>query len=216
MAINAQVAQDFVPIKEIRDGVVLMKDGSMRMVLMASSQNIALKSAEEQMAIMTAFQNFLNSLDFSIQIFVQSRRYDIRPYMALLEEQEKKQPNELLRVQTREYIKFIRDFTENQSIMTKNFFLVVPYIPNAFDAQKEGFLGNMFKSKKGTAETDFETNKSQLEQRAYAVSQGLARTGIKSTLLGTRELIELYYRIFNPGEHEKPIVPEEVVGGRRV
>ena len=134
--ISAKATQDFVPIKEIRDGVIVTKDGSLQLILMASSLNIALKSEDEQAAIILQFQNFLNSLDFSLQIFIQSRKYDIRPYIALLEERERAQLNDLLKIQTREYISFIKSFTETTNIMSKNFFVVVPYAPSVLTSQK--------------------------------------------------------------------------------
>ena len=108
MAVAAKTTQEFVPIKEIRQGVVILKDGSLRAIVMCSSLNFALKSADEQQSIMFQFQNFLNSLDFSIQIFIQSRKLDIRPYIALLEGREKEQSNDLMKIQTREYIEYIK------------------------------------------------------------------------------------------------------------
>src|SRR5882672_670825 len=122
--------QDFVPVAEVRDGIVVLKDGTLRAILLASSINFALKSEDEQTAFIVQFQNFLNSLDFSCQIFVQSRMLDIRPYVATLEAAYKKQLDDLMRVQIREYIEFVKSFTEAANIMTKNFFVVVPYAPN--------------------------------------------------------------------------------------
>ena len=119
MAINARAAQDFVPIKEIRNGVIILKDGGFRAVLIASSINLSLKSTEEQEAIINQFQSFLNGLDFSTQIVVQSRRLDIRPYLLTLEAREKEQTEKLLKIQTKEYIEFIKSFTDQVNIMTK-------------------------------------------------------------------------------------------------
>lgn len=207
MAQNAKTTQDFVPIQEIRDGIVILKDGSMRAIVLASSLNFALKSVDEQNSIIFQFQNFLNSLDFSVQIFVQSKKLDIRPYIALLEERYKEQMTELMKIQTREYIEFIKTFVENSNIMTKSFFLVIPYNPPAINASNNplsGLLGN----KNGgnmVANDVFEEYRSQLEQRIGVVEQGLVRCGIRVAELGTEEVVELYYKIFNPGETEKPI-----------
>src|SRR3989338_2568358 len=129
MAVTSKAAQDFVPIKEIRDGVVILKDGTMRMLLMASSINLALKSGDEQSAILMQFQSFLNSLEFSTQIFIQSRRLDIRPYLLLLEERLGVEMNELMKIQIREYIGFIRTIAQSTNIMNKIFIIVVPYAP---------------------------------------------------------------------------------------
>ncbi len=207
MAQNTKTTQDFVPIQEIRDGIVVLKDGSMRSIVLASSLNFALKSSDEQNAIISQFQNFLNSLDFSVQIFIQSKRLDIRPYIALLEERYKEQVAELMKIQTREYIEFIRTFVENSSIMTKSFFIIIPYTPPVLTASKNPISSIM---KKGTdskvlANEQFEEYRSQLEQRVGVVEQGLVRCGIRVAELGTEEVVELYYKIFNPGETEKPI-----------
>ncbi len=208
----SQASQHFVPIKEIRNGIVILKDNSLRLVLMASSLNFALKSGEEQQAILFQFQNFLNSLDFSVQFFIQSRELDIRPYIALLESRKAEQTTELMKIQVTEYIEFIKKFTESVNIMTKTFFIVIPYTHSLL-TQKGGPLSGLIPTKSTKRESEleaFEENRTQLEQRAGVVSQGLSRTGIRVAQLGTEELIELYFKIFNPGEQEKPIVPEQV------
>src|SRR4051812_46943207 len=110
MAPTKSSTQEFVPVQEVRDGILLLKDGSMRAVVLASSLNFSLKSDDEKNAILFQFQDFLNSLDFSIEIVIQSRKLDIRPYIALLEEQQKKQLNSLMKIQTTEYIEFVRNF----------------------------------------------------------------------------------------------------------
>ncbi|HWP61542.1 MAG TPA: hypothetical protein VN495_02990 [Candidatus Paceibacterota bacterium] len=206
---NSRSTQDFVPIGEVRDGVVILKDGGMRAILLASSINFALKSDDEQTAFIVQFQNFLNSLDFSVQILVQSRMLDIRPYVATLEEAYKKQNDELMRVQIREYIEFVKNFTEAANIMTKNFFVVVPYDPAPLTAGGGGPLSMLpFAKKTASAEqqnTSFEEAVSQLEQRLAIVQQGLIRTGVRTVQLGTEEAVELLYRMFNPGEQGKPM-----------
>jgi len=215
MATTAQkTTQDFVPIREIRDGIVILKDGSMRALVLASSLNFALKSENEQNSIILQFQNFLNSLDFSVQIFIQSKKLDIRPYIALLEERYKEQVTELMKIQTREYIEFIKTFVENSNIMTKSFFIVVPYQPPLISASKNP-LSVLLKNTAGTdtkgsdktsvANAEFDEYRSQIEQRVSVVEQGLVRCGIRVAELGTEEVVELYYKIFNPGETEKPI-----------
>jgi len=216
MAIKSKAAQDFVPIKEIRDGIVILKDGTMRMVLMASSVNLALKSDDEQTAILMQFQSFLNSLEFSTQIFIQSRRLDTRPYISRLEERLKEEMNDLLKIQIREYMNFIKTVTASTNIMNKLFLVVVPYSPpkpvTASAPSEGGVLGGLLGKKSQAkpvisqgAMDAFEEAKSQLEQRAGIVSQGLARTGVRMAPLGTEELTELYYHLFNPGEEEKRI-----------
>ena len=217
MAIKSQATQEFIPIKEIRDGVVILKDGTMRMVLMASSVNLALKSMDEQTGILMQFQNFLNSLEFSTQIAIQSRRLDIRPYLARLEARLHEEMNELLKIQIHEYINFIKTVTQSTNIMNKLFLVVVPYAPpqsvTATTNVKRGMFDTLL-GKKNTATPTlskssveaFEEARSQLDQRVGIVSQGLARTGVRVVPLGTEELTELYYHTFNPGEDEKKVV----------
>lgn len=208
---NSQTTQNFVPIQEIRDGVVILKDGGMRSIILASSLNFALKSSDEQNSIMMQFQNFVNSLDFSIQIFIQSKKLDIRPYIALLEERYKEQVSELMKIQVREYIEFIRTFVENTNIMSKSFFVVIPYDPAIINVGNNP-ISKMLPGKKPsnentkqTADEQFQEYRSQLEQRVAVVEQGLVRCGIRAAELGTEEVVELFYKIFNPGETEKPI-----------
>jgi type IV secretory pathway VirB4 component len=200
--------QQFVPVSEVRDGVVVLKDGGLRAILLASSLNFALKSEDEQTAFIVQFQNFLNSLDFSCQIFVQSRMLDIRPYVATLEAAYKDQLDDLMRIQIREYIEFIKSFTEAANIMTKNFFIVVPYSPSLNVAKRgASALIPTFGQKSNPEEANrtFGENVSQLEQRISIVQQGLVRTGVRTVQLGTEEAIELLYKMFNPGEEGKPM-----------
>lgn len=214
---SSKATQEFVPIKEIRNGVVILKDSSLRAVLMASSINFALKSEELQEATITRFQNFLNSLDFSVEIFIQSRRLDIRPYLTQLEERYKAQLNELMKVQTREYINFIHEFTDDTNIMSKHFFVVVPYATTLLSQgesgikekvmallPKSGKAEKLDSDAKASKEEAFEDSLTQLEQRIAVVEQGLIRCGVRTARLGTEELVEFYYKLFNPGELAKP------------
>jgi len=207
MAINAKATQDFVPIKEVRDGIVILKDGGLRAVILASSINLSLKSYDEQKAVISQFQSFLNSLDFPAQIVIQSRRYDIRPYLETLEKRLGEIQEPLLKIQTREYIEFIKKFTEEVNVMAKRFFIVIPYSQSA-DTQgssSKSFLpsfGNK-KSAKEQAEASFEEQRSQIEQRIGMIQGGLSGIGIQAVKLGTEEVVELFYQVFNPGESEQ-------------
>ncbi len=210
----ARSVQDFIPIEEVRDGIVILRDGQMRMVLLASSINFDLKSADEQEAIISQYQNFLNSLDFSVQFFTQSRKLDIKPYVLLLENRLKEQLNELIKIQTREYIEFVKNVTEKTNIMSKTFFVVIPLSPSSMSSSKKGgpfsflFKGGSSDKKAKENFERFEENRSQLEQRRSVVVQGLARIGIRTAMLGTEELVELFYKIFNPGDSSMPAMPK--------
>jgi len=192
--------QNFVPIRDIKESVVLLKNGQMHMVLLASSVNFALKSTDEQKAILQQFQAFLNTIDFSLQIYIQSRRLDIKPYLELLKEREPEQDNDLMRIQLREYMEFVRTFTSEVDVMSKNFFVVVPYSPVAINI-KSNFKNLLNPTGAKTQDNArFEENRLQLEQRMRVVEQGLARIGVRTVLLNNDELVELYYHIFNPAE----------------
>ena len=209
MALNAKATQEFIPIKEVRDGIVVLKNGDLRAIVLANSINLSLKSDDEQKATILQFQNFLNTLDFSVQISIQSRKLDIRPYLLLLENRIAVQNEPLLKLQTKEYIEFIRNFTETVAIMTKSFFVVVPYTHTVLKSDS-GILGKFF-SRKSKAEAntakqvDFEEKRSQLEERVAVIQQGLGRCGINSAQLGTEEVVEVFYKVFNPGEMEGKI-----------
>jgi type IV secretory pathway VirB4 component len=192
--------QEFVPIQDIKDNVVVLKDGRFCMILLASSINFALKSSDEQRAILSQFQTFLNTLDFSLQFYIQSRRLDIEPYLEQLREREPDQDNDLMRIQLREYIEFIRTFTTEVDVMSKNFFIVIPYNPAAINLS--GNFGSLFGKPQSKTVTDmkFEEQRLQLEQRAALVEQGLNRIGVRTIALENEALVELYYHIFNPTE----------------
>ena len=197
--------------------MVILKDGTLRALLMASSINLALKGAEEQEAVIAQFQGFLNTLEFPIQFFIQSRKLDIRPYIALLEGRLAQEVDELMKLQIREYMTFIKDFTERANIMSKNFFIVVPYDPSLVGrgSGTGGAFSNLLGVSGNTggpmSDELFEQYRSQLEQRVGLVEQGIVRTGVRVVPLGTEEVIELFYKLFNPGELEKP----QAVGSAR-
>ncbi len=219
LASHAKATQDIIPIEEIRDGVVVMHDGSLRAVLIASSLNFALKSSDEQDAIIARYQSFLNSLDFSVQIMIQSRKLNIEPYLETLRARKKAETQELLRIQITEYITFVKEFVETSSIVSKAFYVIIPFNPVALALKnKKGMLDsikNIFK-KRGDAEPlmseeNFAEYRTQLWQRVDTVSQGLAGAGVRAIPLNTEELIELYYGFYNPEEPGKGKAPQ--IGG---
>lgn len=193
-------SQNFVPVRDIRDNVVLLKNGQMNMVLLASSINFALKSTDEQASILRQFQSFLNTIDFSLQIYVQSRRLDIKPYMELLASRETDQYNDLMRIQLREYMNFVSTFVKEVDIMSKNFFVVIPYTPINVDIKAN--ISSIFGKQQSVifSDTLFAEHRIQLEQRVSMVEQGLNRLGVRTAALGNQELVELYYHTFNPGD----------------
>ncbi len=208
----SSATQQFVPIEKIRDGIITLKNGELRAILMTNSLNLSLKGQDEQLAILSQFQNFFNSLEFPVQLFIQSRRLNIKPYITLLEEREKEVREDLIKLQIREYNKFIKSFTDNANIMTKHFFVTVPYLAPTTSG------GGMFpfgdkKDVMSEENRNFETARMQLEQRLSVVSQGLSRFGVRSQKLNTEEVVELFYKIFNPSEqdHSAPKLTKEMM-----
>jgi type IV secretory pathway VirB4 component len=198
---TSAASQDFVAIKDIKDGVVILKSGQLCSVLLASSVNFALKSTDEQQAILQQFQMFLNTLDFTFQVYVQSRRLNIEPYLAVLATRELEQDNDLMKIQLREYVEFIRSFTTDVAIMTKSFYVVIPYSPAPVNIKGgiSALLGtSAASSKKQTAERRLEEERIQLEQRVSLVIEGLSSMGVKTVTLNNDDLVELFYHIYNP------------------
>ncbi len=206
--------QDFLEIDQVRDGVLILKNKGLRAVLMASSLNFALKSDEEQQATLLQFQNFLNSLDFSCQIIVQSRRLNITGYLDKLKEIENKEKNELLKIQIAEYGKFVEEIMKGGSIMQKNFFLVIPFSP--FEAEMATSEGKLKAPRIiNLTEEDFQRSKTQLFQRVEFVILGLRGFGIEAMPLSNTELIELFWSLHHPSEAERgyyPDIPLELSG----
>lgn len=179
----------------------MLKNGSLRGVLAVSSINYDLKSSDEQEAIISQYQNFLNSLDFPLQILINSRKLNIDHYLEFLSKKEKEQQNDLLRLQISEYRNFIDQLVSVSSIMEKNFYIVVPFY--AVESKETGFFKNLFassNSKKNIMEKseNFETYKSQLFQRMDQITASLSGIGLRLNPLKTEELIELVYNAYNP------------------
>lgn len=198
---GASSTQKYVDVEEMRDGVMVLKNGALRAVLLVSSINFDLKSTQEQDAIISQYQAFLNSLDFPVQIVIQSRRFNIGPYVESLHDEEKQQENELLRFQIGEYASFIKNLSEVSNIMSKYFYIVVPFSP--VEDQTAGFFGkikSIFQPKQTTGMKGglFDTYKSQLLQRVDHVAAALSGAGVKVTQLSTEEIIELLYNSYNP------------------
>jgi type IV secretory pathway VirB4 component len=205
--------QQFVPIERVRDGVVILKTGELRAVLITNSLNLALKSEDEQQAILLQFQTLLNTLDFPVEFFIQSRRLNIKPYMELLRARSGEVKEDLLKIQIHEYMGFITKFAEDTNIMTKHFFIVIPYFQ---EKEKIGGPSVLSFGLGGGAtaadnQLSFDNARIQLEQRVATVVQGLSRFGIRAQKLGTEEVVELFYKLFNPGEQDRsaPKIVEE-------
>lgn len=199
----------FVRIENIRDDVVIIRGGGLLAVLQVSSMNFALKSQQEQEAIVYEYQNFLNSLDFPLQILVNSRFVNIERYLQELEQKTRRQQNELLKMQTQEYIKFVQNFVQQASIVSTDFYVVVSF--NLIESTlKSGGAGERLKSlfgaggHAGEMEKDkFMQYKGQLIQRVDFVSGGLHRIGLTARMLLSEELISLYWSLYNPSDLRK-------------
>ena len=199
-------AQHYLDIAEIKEDCVVLKDGTLRAVLLVSSINFSLKSEDEQNAIIAAYIGFLNFLEFPLQIVIQSRRLDIDSYLDRLKKIEKEQTNELLRMQTAEYRQYVGELVEIGDIMTKRFYVVVPYDPLS-DKQKswwKRFLGIFSAAKEVKLnQATFLKRRHGLFQRMEHILGGLASMSLKAVILDTQSLIELYYNTYNPDIYNK-------------
>ncbi len=204
MAKNVVPSQEFVEIKTIKEGVIVLKNGGLRKILAVDGINIALKSTEEQKIIASAFQSFLNAIDFSIEIVVHSREMDLASYIKHLEGKLSEEKNELLSSQLREYIMFLQSLSVNGNTMKKQFFVVVPYTPPQIT--QKGIL-NFLKlgnnKNKESIKLSFEDKKFQLEERVRVVKEGLSSIGLEVLELSTKEIVELFYNLYNPGLIER-------------
>ncbi len=197
----ARSTQQFLDVSEIREDVVIMKDGTMRVVLLVSSINFSLKSEDEQEAIIQGYISFLNSLDSPVQILVQSRKLDIDGYLNRLKEQEKIQENDLLRNQIVDYRQFVKELVELGEIMQKKFFIVVPYNPAS--SKRKGFFARLSEVLSPLVsarlrEEQFRQRKKDLMIKVDGVRASLNSMSLMSAMLDTQGLIELYYTAYNP------------------
>lgn len=207
MAEKQKATQEFVDIKDIKDGVVYLKDGGLRKILIVNGINFDLKSSEEQQIILSGFQNFLNTLDFQVQFFIHSRKVNIKSYLRKIKEREKQETNELLKNQISEYIEFVRSFVEKNPIITKDFFVVVPY-KQTIDAKKAkagilSFFGKGGDDKEKKKQENLSEAIQQLNYRVDEATSGLEQIGLRSRVLQDNEIVELFYNLYNPELVEK-------------
>ncbi len=207
--------QKYLDIAEIKDDTIVLKNGSLRAVLLVSSINFSLKSEEEQQAIIQAYVSFLNSFDFPIQIVIQSRKLNIEPYLEKLKAIEKEQTNELLRLQTAEYRNYILEMVKLGDIMNKRFYVVVPYNPLSDKGKK--FFSRLVESFQpalivSLEEDKFQRRRRELMQRVEQVIGGLNSMGLEVVVLDTQGLIELFYNTYNPeiSQQEKLVETGEI------
>jgi type IV secretory pathway VirB4 component len=193
--------QQYLDIAEIKDNTVVMKDGTLRAVLLVSSINFALKSEDEQNAVISSYVRFLNNLNFSMQIVIQSRELDIDNYLEYLKDKEKEQTNKLLKLQTADYIQYIKELTSLGRIMSKRFLVTVPYDP--LTDKRKGFFSSLKEALRPATviklkEKTFDRYQEMLGRRLESVIGGLESMGVSVARLDTQSLIELYYKTYNP------------------
>lgn len=209
--------QDLVDIKEIHDGTVIMKNGGLRQIVMVSGVNFALKSETEQNLITGSYQNFLNGIDFPLQIVVHSRKVNIEKYLEGLARYSTEETSPLLQNQAEEYREFIRGFVQKNAIMEKTFLVIIPFYPVALPTKESvgGLLSSLpfagpkkadkqaeTKAREATDATFYE-NLQQLKQRVSQVVEGLFSMGLEAAILNDEQLIELFYNFYNPETVEK-------------
>lgn len=205
-ASKAVATQKYLDIMEIKDNCVVLKDGSIRAVLLVSSINFSLKSEEEQEAVIQGYIQFINSLDFNLQIVIQSRKLNIDAYLEKLKVIEKEQTNELLRMQTTEYRQYIAELIQMADIMSKRFYATVPYSGRGDKPKK--FISRIVESISPTTaihlkKQKFEKYKEEVFKRVDYVRDALSSLGLRSEALDTQSLIELFYNTYNPESYNQ-------------
>ncbi len=199
---SKKTSTKFIPIKTIRDNVVVRNDGTLVSILFVTSINFSLKSAEERSGILFGFQELLNSLNTSVQILCHSRKIDITPYLKKMTQLAIDQKNELLKVETEEYRNFIQEFTDSVDIMDKEFYFVVTFAPPRTTIKKGGGIFSFLRGGEVTdtdeADKIFKENISQLQQRMEVIRQGLSSIGLRSAHLTSEQIIDLLYTTLNP------------------
>lgn len=198
---STSATQKYLDVAEVKEDTIVLKNGAMRAVLAVSAINFELKSTDEQEAIVNQYQNFLNSIDFPLQILISSRKLNMENYLEFLTEHEKQQPNELLRLQISEYRNFIDQLVSQSNIMDKNFYIIVPFSP--IENENKGFfsnIGSLINPRRNILEKreNFETYKSQLFQRVDHITAALSGIGLRLVPLKTQELIEILFNSYNP------------------
>lgn len=203
---NPTSTQNSLEIAELREGMVIMRDGSFKAVIACKSINYDLMSSREREGVEYSYQSFLNSLTFPIQILVRSQRVDIEPYLNKLTDILRNQDNMLLSDLMEDYINFIDNLSQSANIMDKSFFIVIPYYPDGdisqVSDQAKGFFGKIFgKGSSRVTKIDratWDKARDEMKKRVDSITGGLYQIGIKSVQLNTRELGELYYNFYNP------------------
>lgn len=193
--------QQYLNIAEIKEDTIIMRDGTLRAILLISSINFALKSEEEQNAIVSSYVSFLNNIDFPLQIVIQSRELDINNYVDQLKQREKEQTNELLKMQTAEYIQYIEELISMGKIMSKRFYACIPY--NPLSDKRKNFFSSIWEILRPATlikmkEKKFLRYRAELNRRVENIMSGLASTGLNAVQLDTQSLIELFYNTYNP------------------
>ncbi len=204
-------SQDLVEIENIRDNTLILRDGSLRQIILVGGINFSLKSEDEQNTLIVSYQNFLNSVDFPLQVLVHSRKINVDRYLEDLERRMRQEPSPLLQNQISEYREFIREFVSENAIMEKSFMVVVPWYAAGVAATGGGlfsglpFIGRKKDATKEKAAQDenFRENREQLSQRAGQILSGLMGMGLEAVVLKDEELLELFYNFYNPGTTER-------------
>lgn len=202
--------QQYLDLAEIKEGIVVMRDGGLRLVLMISPVNFALKSENEQGALIFQYQSFLNSLDFPIQILIQSRKLDLGPYLQKLEVQKGETTNELLRMQIEDYAEFIKRLLTVVNIMTKKFYIIIPFMPA--NLRRRGIFDKIIHPAQPLtvkmSDAEFKSYREELLEKTNVVIGGLASLGLRAAPLSTQQIIELFYATYNPEESARERLTE--------
>ncbi|MCX6812393.1 MAG: hypothetical protein NTW79_02115 [Candidatus Berkelbacteria bacterium] len=202
----AASTQETLEVAGVENNIVILKDGSYRLILEVTAINFGLKSEREQNSIIFQFQGFLNSLHFPIEIVIQSRKLDLTPYMTKLRGHADEQTNELLKIQTLDYIDFVSELINMANIMRKKFFVIIGW--QNIELRKLGLVDKLLNRGNSVSllkisQSEFKSHSDELREHANVIASGLGSIGLHCKQLTTKELIELFYNFYNPGVADK-------------
>jgi len=210
-----QSTKELVAVADIKDSIILLKNGSLRAMIEVSAVNFELRSEEEQTGILQNFQRFLNSVDFPLQIIINSRQLNMDEYLKTVDTVAESATNELLKIQAIEYSKFVKELLELSNIMTKHFYVVLPFY--VYETPTSTGLLETAKSIFSKSQTviqikpeQLETYRNQLMQRAELILDGLIGIGLKARLMEGQEINNMYYNLYNPGEKVTTSAPDRL------
>lgn len=204
--------ETMLPISEIRNSTLILKDGGIRAILKVTGLNVDLKNYDEQQIILEQYKRFLNGLQFPIQILVRNTYLDLTNYINYMNQNVGNIDHPILKKQGEEYVNFLQEIDSQQwLIFVKEFYIIVPYYGNEDDnneinkARRKKFL-NVLEAKDSVERIvgryrQYLKGEKMLETRCNILMEWLNSIGIPTEKLEVSDIISLLFRCYNPTLH---------------